>query len=294
MARATYYAWRARRQRPASWTPKRGGGRPRRGYVWTANDTKVAEGQVLEWLSEFIIAGDGQAYGYRKLTTWLRREHGLIINKKTVYRLLRSADLLQGQPLRPSGNRPPRVLAANRMVTGPNQLWEMDLKYGYIAGEDRFFYLCSVIDVFDRCILAYHLGSHCIAVQALGALEGAVRARQADWGNHVPVIRTDNGPQFVAQRWAIGCQVLGITHERIPVATPNKNAHIESWHSLLEGECWRNQVFQTLAEAYTVTAEWIRFYNERRMHGSLHDWAPAVYYAQCQTGTAPPIHPVRC
>ncbi|WP_143570166.1 IS3 family transposase, partial [Sulfobacillus thermosulfidooxidans] len=32
-----------------------------------------------------------------------------------------------------------------------------------------------------------------------------------------------------------------------------------------EGECWRNQVFQTLAEAYTMTAEWIRFYNERRM-----------------------------
>ncbi|WP_143598946.1 IS3 family transposase, partial [Sulfobacillus thermosulfidooxidans] len=170
-ARATYYAWRARRQRPASWTPKRGGGRPRRGYVWTANDTKVAEGQVLEWLSEFIMAGDGQAYGYRKLTTWLRREHGLIINKKTVYRLLRSADLLQGQPLRPSGNRPPRVLAANRVVTGPNQLWEMDLKYGYIAGEDRFFYLCSVIDVFDRCILAYHLGSHwshCSSLRRLG------------------------------------------------------------------------------------------------------------------------------
>ncbi|WP_143598837.1 IS3 family transposase, partial [Sulfobacillus thermosulfidooxidans] len=118
--------------------------------------TKVAEGQVLEWLSEFIIAGDGQAYGYRKLTTWLRREHGLIINKKTVYRLLRSADLLQGQPLRPSGNRPPRVPAANRVVTGPNQLWEMDLKYGYIAGEDRFFISAvssmSLIDAFWRII----------------------------------------------------------------------------------------------------------------------------------------------
>ncbi|WP_084661037.1 IS3 family transposase [Sulfobacillus thermosulfidooxidans] len=130
------------------------GGRNR--YVWTANDTKVAEGQVLEWLSEFIMAGDGQAYGYRKLTTWLRREHGLIINKKTVYRLLRSADLLQGQPLRPSGNRPPRVLAANRVVTGPNQLWEMDLKYGYIAGEDRFFISAvssmSLIDAFWRII----------------------------------------------------------------------------------------------------------------------------------------------
>ncbi|WP_020373823.1 hypothetical protein [Sulfobacillus thermosulfidooxidans] len=38
----------------------------------------------------------------------------------------------------------------------------------------------------------------------------------------------------------------------------------------------------------------IRFDHERRMHGSLHDWASAVYYAQCQTGMAPTIHPVRC
>ena len=83
-------------------------------------------------------------------------------------------------------------------------------------------------------------------------------------------------------------------HERIPVATPNKNAHIESWHSLLEAECWRNPVFDTLVEGYTVTTEWMAFYNERRMHGSLHDWAPAQYYTQYGAGTAPPINAVHC
>ena len=294
VARATYYAWRARQQRPASWTPQHGGGRPRRGYVWTQTGTKVAEGQVLEWLTEYITAGEGQHYGYRKLTTWLRRTQGLIINKKTVYRILREADLLQGQPLRPAHDRPPRIRAVNRVVIGPHQLWETDLQYGYVAGEDRFFYLCSVMDVFDRSILAYHIGAHCTARQALGALQGAVRARQADWAETPPVIRTDNGPQFIAQAWAEGCATLGVIHERIPNATPNKNAHIESWHSLLEANCWRNQVFATFAEAYTVTAEWIQFYNERRMHGSLHDWSPAQYYAWCRAGTAPPIKAIHC
>ena len=57
----------------------------------------MPEGQVLEWLSEFIATPDGQAYGYRKLTTWLRREHQLVINKMSVYRLLAEADLLQGR-----------------------------------------------------------------------------------------------------------------------------------------------------------------------------------------------------
>ena len=75
-----------------------------------------------------------------------------------------------------------------------------------------------------------------------GALQGAVRARQADWAETPPVIRTDNGPQFIAQAWAKGCEALGLAHERIPNATPNKNAHIESWHSLLEADCWRKQI----------------------------------------------------
>ncbi len=59
--------------------------------------------------------------------------------------------------------------------------------------------------------------------------------------------------------------VLG--RERIPNATPNKNAHIESWHSVPEAECWRNQIFDTFAEAYMVTGDWMTFYNEQRMQG---------------------------
>ncbi|WP_081503213.1 DDE-type integrase/transposase/recombinase [Sulfobacillus thermosulfidooxidans] len=194
--------------------------------------------------------------------------------------------------MRPSGNRPPRILAINRVVTGPNPLGEMDWKYGSMAGEVFISAVSSMslIDPFWR-IISDLTGP---AVQAFGILEGAVQARQADWGYHVPVIRTDNGPPLVAQRWATGCQDLGITLERVPVVTPNKNAPSESWHSLLEGDCGRNPVFQTVAEAYTVTAEWIRFDHERRMHGSLHDGAPAVSDAQCQTGTVPTIHPVRC
>jgi putative transposase len=43
------------------------------------------------------IAGDGYAYGYRKLTVILRREHQLVINKKKVYRLCKELDILRPQ-----------------------------------------------------------------------------------------------------------------------------------------------------------------------------------------------------
>jgi putative transposase len=35
----------------------------------------------------------------------------------------------------------PRKLTNNRLIQASNELWEMDIKYGYIAGEGRFFFL---------------------------------------------------------------------------------------------------------------------------------------------------------
>jgi putative transposase len=99
---------------------------------------------------------------------------------------------------------------------------------------------------------------------------------------------------LTAYRWAEACGELPLSHERIPNATPNKNAHMESWHAILERECLANQGFATYAEAYQAVTTWIAFYNERRMHGSLDDWPPAVFYARCRAGTAPQIDPVAC
>ncbi len=72
------------------------------------------------------LAGDGYAYGYRKLTHDLRQEHGLVINEKKMYRLCKELDVLR--PQRQRRTKHPRKLAENRIVTQPNQVWEVDLK----------------------------------------------------------------------------------------------------------------------------------------------------------------------
>ncbi|AFV11629.1 hypothetical protein Tph_c14200 [Thermacetogenium phaeum DSM 12270] len=111
-----------------------------------------------------LITAEGFAYGYLKLTHCLRRKFHLIINKKKVYRLCKELDILR--PQRKIKRKHPRRLARNRVITASNQLWEADLKYGYIAGEDRFFFIMPIIDVFDRCIVAYHIGLSCEAKDA--------------------------------------------------------------------------------------------------------------------------------
>ena len=67
---------------------------------------------------------------------YLKREYGLIINHKKVYRLCKELDILKNQ--RVIKPKVKRNIAAKRIITGSNQLWEMDIKYGYIEGEDKF------------------------------------------------------------------------------------------------------------------------------------------------------------
>ncbi|MEY8000703.1 hypothetical protein AB8U03_10915 [Clostridium sp. Mt-5] len=82
-------------------------------------------------------------------------------------------------------------------------MWEIDIKYGYIDGEDKFFYILNIIDIFDRRIVDYHMGFHCEAKDATALLR---------------------------------CELIRINlFERDTVKTPNKNAHVESFHRILQG-----------------------------------------------------------
>lgn len=149
----------------------------------------------------------------------------------------------------------------------------MDIKYVYITGEHRFFFLMSIIDVYDRAIVDYHIGLSCEGQHAAQILQCALWKRQLFQSDNRPVIRTDNGPQFISHAFEEGCERLGVMHERIPPKTPNKNAHIESFHSQLESDRLSAVEFEKYQAGYAVVTEYISFYNQRRIHGSLYDLA---------------------
>lgn len=178
----------------------------------------------------------------------------------------------------------PRKLAKREKVTGSNQLWQMDLKYGYIINTKQFFFQLSVIDVFDRSIVDYHLGLSATAKDAGRVLENALKNRGLKPGEKLPVIRTDNGPQFIAKDFKKACSKWKIEHERIPVKSPNLNAYIESFHSILEDECYERHEFESFAHAYKVITEYMDYYNNRRRHGSINNLAPNQFYKLCING----------
>ncbi|MFX4301500.1 transposase [Alicyclobacillus tolerans] len=222
------------------------------------------------------------------MTYMLRQDYGLVINEKKVYRLCKELGVLR--PQRKIRQKHSRKLAQNRTITAPNQLWEVDVKYGYITGEDRFFFVLSYIDVYDRQIVGYHIGLTCEARHALEAFRAALWKRQILQSDApMPVIRSDNGPQFVSHLFESECERWNFLHERIPPKMPNMmNAYIESYHRLLEDECLSMYEFETYAEAYQAVVEFVSRYNNRRLHSSLHYLSPAEFYCRhLETGLQP-------
>ena len=250
-------------------------GRPLCGYSLDSSLHRVSDEQIKEWSME-LISSEEQIYGYRKLAKCLQIQHNLIINKKKVYRLCKELGILKKQ--RQLVAKHPRRLARNRIITNVNQLWEVDIKYGYIAGEDRFFYLMSIIDVYDRVIIDYHIGLTCEGRHAAHILERALWKRKLINTSTKPVIRSDNGPQFISNVFETACKTLSVEHERIPPKTPNLNAHIESFHSIIERDCYAKNEFNSYTEAHKTVTEFIDFYVNRYLHGSLKDMPPAEFH----------------
>ncbi|WP_344098268.1 IS3 family transposase, partial [Streptomyces stramineus] len=130
--------------------PRRG--RPIPGFSYNNSGDKICDEQIEEFLME-AIEGEEGIYGYRKLTNYLRDRHSLIINFKKGHRLCCKLGILlpNRQP-----SKYPRRLTRQHLITGPNQLWQLDIKYGSIKESGRFFFLACAIDVFDRCIVGYY------------------------------------------------------------------------------------------------------------------------------------------
>ena len=108
------------------------------------------------------------------------------------------------------------------------------------------------------------------------------------------MIRSDNGPQMrshafhqYSEKWEIK-----LNHECIPVQTPNKNAHVESFFSIVESEFMKVRYFHTFADAYVQTHEWVEYYNNDRIHGSLGMRSPVEVLELWKSGVKLDIQPV--
>ena len=82
-------------------------------------------------------------------------------------------------------------------------------------------------------------------------------------------IRSDNGPEFIAQTLRRWLKQVGVGTLYIEPGSPWENGYAESFHGRLRDEFLAMEIFDGVRDARSLTAAWRAEYNAQRPHSSL-------------------------
>jgi putative transposase len=238
-----YHQWKDRYG-----TPNEHNGRvPRDG--WLADEEKRA---IVEYHDRHPLEG------YRRLTFMMLDDDVVAVSPASVYRVLKAAGRLDR-----------RNCAKSKKGTGfvqpleAHEHWHVDISYLNIAG--TFYYLCSLLDGYSRAIVHWEIRE---AMKELDVETIVQRALEKHPGEK-PRIISDNGPQFIAKEFKQFVREGGLTHVRTSPYYPQSNGKLERWHGSLKRECVRPAAPASVDEARAKVADYVKHYNEIRLHGAL-------------------------
>lgn len=224
----------------------------------------------------WVLSREHPRYGYRRITAVLRRE-GWRVNRKRVQRLWRQEGLKV-----PRKQRKKRRLgnsdngAVRRRAEHRNHVWSYDFIEDQTA-EGKKLKMLPIVDEFTRECLTIEVERSMTAREVVETLAYLFELRGAP--GH---LRSDNGPEFIAQAVKDWLAQSGVGTLYIEPGSPWENAYSESFNSRFRDELLNREVFETLAEAKVLTEDYRLDYNHRRPHSALGYQTPAEFATTCR------------
>jgi putative transposase len=223
-------------------------------------------------------------YGIEKVWRQLNRE-GHKVGRDRVARLMDDLELsgvVRGKRKRTTypaevSQRPADLVERNFTASAPNRLWVSDLTY--VSTWSGFVYVAFVIDVFSRFIVGWRVSNSLHAELALDALEMAIWRRQRDDLTGL-IHHSDRGVQYLAIRYTERLAEAGAVGSVGSRGDSYDNALAEAVNGLYKAEVIRKRgPWRSLEQVELATAEWVNWWNHRRLHSALSNMPPADFEA---------------
>lgn len=134
----------------------------------------------------------------------------------------------------------------------------------YIWLRDKWAYICPIIDLWNREIVSF----------AVGTAKSADLVQRAI--SHIPynlsrvsIFHTDRGGEFVNRAIDRTLEANHIGRSLSKGGTPLDNAVIESTNHIIKTECLNDYKFQSLDELNLIFGDYVHWYNHVRLHSHL-------------------------
>jgi len=209
-------------------------------------------------------------FGYRKIH-WRLKSSGRRVSRERV-RLLRRREGLRVPRKSPKRRRPGTSTSDPAPATHPNHVWSYDFVADQTTDGKTVRFL-TVIDEYSRRALWIECARHLTSVAVIRVLEQLVELHGAP-----TMIKSDNGPEFVAKKVQQWLEKRTIGARFIDPGSPWQNGHNESFNGVFRDGCLNRWLFQSVREAREASEFWLHEYNRERPHGALGGRPPAEFF----------------
>lgn len=211
------------------------------------------------------------------ITYVLQRDYGINISVGRVYRLMRTLQLPRMSTDKRFRNYKHRDngectnhLRQDFNQKAPDMVWASDFTYIKVAG--KWYYLCIVMDLFSRKVIAWNISSKPDVDLVIDAFKKAYDKRNRPVGL---MFHSDRGAQYTAFSFRKLLDSLNVLQSFSKKGYPYDNACYECFFKYLKKEETNRRTYHSLNELQMSVFEYIEgFYNSRRPHGSLEMLTP--------------------
>lgn len=146
----------------------------------------------------------------------------------------------------------------------PSVVWVSD--FTYIRYKTIFMFVATIMDMYTREIVGWHVARFHNVQLVIGALNDAL-------GNPAyqppAYLHSDRGSEYEAADYEAIMTASGITQSFSDIQSPWQNAFQESFYSTFKVDLGDPNRWETLGELVATIHETVNYYNKERMHGRL-------------------------
>ena len=211
-----------------------------------------------------------ERFGSRKIQALLKRE-GLVISMRRISRLMAEMNLVCKQNRLRYWSTTARKYKyyRNRLQQkfkqpAPNLVWVGDITY--ILVKDVFHYVCIVIDLFSRRVLAYGISDQVDSALVRSTFDCAFEMRGRPSG---VTFHSDQGRQYADFNFRKHLRELKVSQSFSNPGTPLDNAVAESFFACMKREELSHNLYETREQLERDVAEYVDYYNRIRPHQKL-------------------------
>jgi putative transposase len=245
-----------------------------------------------------VFDANYRVYGRRKIKAALAREHGIVIDKDRLGRLMGELGIRGAVRTKStittrrdqSAPRAPDLVQRRFRADHPNKLWVSD--FTYVATWSGFVYTAFVTDVCSRRIVGWRTATSMTTALVMDALNMAVHSRRLQLINGV-IVHSDAGSQYVAVAYTERLAEIGARPSIGTVGDSYDNSLAETVNGLYKTELIRRQgPWRNVEHVELATLAWVEWFNHRRLHSELGHIPPAEFehhhYSRTRAETSTP------